>query len=232
MYYTLIDNLRLPSEFASSANGAVTFSGAYPIPANHGRAYSRRPRAALLPNRRALFQRRSTRRRRHEAAAKTPTVNEWNLTIEQQLFQHGFARWVCRIVRVSRILSIDPNTIPAQICSSASCATGGTGAARGTVAQGEKYIPVLPAPVAPASSVRPNPYLGAGFFWLTGGNSSYNALQLELNRRLAHGLQFRTNYTWAKNLDMNSALTIAQAQNQPQMVLDRNDVRRDWAHLR
>ena len=49
-----------------------------------------------------------------------------------------------------------------------------------------------------------------------------------MNRRLAQGLQFRTNYTWAKNLDMNSALTIAQAQNQPQMVLDRNDVRRDW----
>ena len=32
-------------------------------------------------------------------------------------------------------------------------------------------------------------------------SSSYNALQLELNRRLAQGLQFRTNYTWAKNLD-------------------------------
>ena len=27
---------------------------------------------------------------------------------------------------------------------------------------------------------------------------------------------------------MNSALTIAQAQNQPQMVMDRNDLRRDW----
>src|SRR5437762_4551936 len=48
-------------------------------------------------------------------------------------------------------------------------------------------------------------------------------------RRLSRRLQFRGNYTWAKNLDMNSALTIAQAQNQPQMVMDRNDLRRDWA---
>ena len=49
-----------------------------------------------------------------------------------------------------------------------------------------------------------------------------------MTRRLSQRLQFRGNYTWAKNLDMNSALTIAQAQNQPQMVMDRNDVRRDW----
>src|SRR5207244_1313729 len=66
------------------------------------------------------------------------------------------------------------------------------------------------------------------FFWNTEGNSSYNALQVEVNRRLSRRLQFRGNYTWAKSLDMNSALTIAQAQNQPQMVMDRNDLRRDW----
>jgi hypothetical protein len=70
--------------------------------------------------------------------------------------------------------------------------------------------------------------VAAGFFWFTAGNSSYNSLQLEATRRLSKGLQFRGNYTWAKNLDMNSALTIAQAQNQPQMVLDRSDLKRDW----
>jgi hypothetical protein len=96
------------------------------------------------------------------------------------------------------------------------------------VAEGTKFIPLLPTPPAPASSARPNPYLGAGFFWFTSGNSSYNALQIDVTRRLSQQLQFRGNYTWAKNLDMNSALTIAQAQNQPQMVMDRNDPRRDW----
>jgi hypothetical protein len=53
-------------------------------------------------------------------------------------------------------------------------------------------------------------------------------MQVEVVRRLAQGLQFRAGYTWAKNLDMNSALTGAQANNQAQMVLDRNDPRRDW----
>ena len=85
--------------------------------------------------------------------------------------------------------------------------------------QGAQYIPV---------GTRPNPYLGAGFFWYTEGNSSYNALQTDVTRRLSRGLQFRGNYTWSKNLDMNSGLTGAQANNQAQMIMDRNDLRRDW----
>jgi hypothetical protein len=87
------------------------------------------------------------------------------------------------------------------------------------VLQGQQYIPV---------SLRPNSYLGAGFFWYTEGNTSYNALQLDVTRRLTRGLQFRANYTCSKNLDVNSALTGAQANNQAQMVLDRNDLKRDW----
>jgi hypothetical protein len=51
---------------------------------------------------------------------------------------------------------------------------------------------------------------------------------LDLTRRLSRGLQFRADYTWSKNLDLNSGLTGAQAQNQAQMIYDRNDLRRDW----
>jgi hypothetical protein len=76
--------------------------------------------------------------------------------------------------------------------------------------------------------VRPNQYVSNSFFWYSEGNSSYNALQVDVTRRLTEGLQLRANYTWSKNLDHNSALTIAQGQNQPQMVMDRNDLRRDW----
>ena len=118
------------------------------------------------------------------------------------------------------LLSLDPNSIPAQICASATgCTAGGTGAARSTVAQGAQYIPV---------GTRPNQYLSGGFFWYTEGNTSYNALQTDITRRMSHGLQLRFNYTWSKNLDMNSALTGAQANNQAQMIMNRNDLRRDW----
>jgi hypothetical protein len=154
--------------------------------------------------------------------AKTQAVEEWNFTLEQQLDRNT----VLRLAYVGShgyhgLLSIDPNSIPAQVCSSAGgCTAGGTpGTARSTVPQSAQYIPI---------ASRPNPYLGAGFFWYTEGNSSYNALQVDVMRRLTKGLEFRANYTWSKNLDMNSGLTGAQAQNQAQMIMDRNDLPRDW----
>ncbi len=121
-------------------------------------------------------------------------------------------------------LSVDLNSIPAQICANAAgCLTAGGTATAATaqskVAQGQQYIPV---------GTRPNPYLGAGFFWYTEGNNRYNALKVDVTHRLSQGLQFRANYTWSKNLDMNSGLTGAQAQNQAQMIMDRNDLGRDW----
>jgi hypothetical protein len=36
------------------------------------------------------------------------------------------------------------------------------------------------------------------------GNSSYNALWATANKRLSHGLQFNTSYTWSKSIDYNS----------------------------
>ena len=156
-----------------------------------------------------------------QANASTPTVQEWNLTLERELSRNT----VLRVAYVGShgyhsLLSIDPNTIPAETCSSADgCASGGVGATKGRVPQGAEYIPF---------GTRPNPYLSSGFFWYTEGNSSYNALEMEVNHRLSQGLEFRANYTWSKNLDMNSALTGAQASNQAQMVLDRNDLKMDW----
>ena len=156
-----------------------------------------------------------------QANAKTPTVEEWSISLEQQLSPNTMLRLAyAGSVGYHDLLSIDPNTIPARLCASESgCPAGGIAGAKSFVAQGMEYIPV---------GTRPNPDLSSGFFWYTEGNSNYNALQFELLRRLAQGLQFRANYTWAKGLDINSALTGAQANNQAQMVLDRNDLGRDW----
>ena len=153
--------------------------------------------------------------------ARTPAVQEWNFAVEQELSPNIAVRLAyVGSFGYHSLLSIDPNSIPAQICSSPSgCVSGGVGTARGRVAQGQQYIPV---------GTRPNRFLSGGFFWYTEGNSSYNALQVDVTRRLSQGWQLRANYTWSKNLDMNSGLTIAQAVNQPQLVMDRNDLRRDW----
>ncbi len=215
-YYSLIDDLSFLLNSLPPYNGSAAFSGSLfsftpiapnvPVPPACGAGIT--PCTTYAPQ-------------GVQADAKTPTVEEWNLSIEQQLDRST-------VLRASYVgsfgyhgfVSLDPNTIPAQICASAAgCTAGGIGSARSVVPQGAQYIPV---------GSRPNSNLSAGLFWYTEGNTSYNALQLDVSRRFGRGFQFRGNYTWSKNLDVNSALTIAQANNEPQVVLNRNDLHRDW----
>ena len=218
-YYSIIDALSFLLNSLPPFNGSVAYSNTQLsklLPVTPGIA----PPPSCGPNvltRCAIYAPQGI-----QPDAQTPTVEEWNFTIEQQLTRDS-------AVRVGYVgshgyhglLSLDPNTIPLQICTGAGgCVSGGTpGTTKGEVPQGAEYIPVQP---------RPNPYLSSGFFWYSEGNSSYNALQTDFTHRLSHGIQFRANYTWSKNLDMNSALTGAQAQNQAQMILDRTHLRRDW----
>lgn len=221
-YYSLIDDLAFLINSLPPYNGSLTFAGplssitpitpGVPDPPSCGPGISTGC-ATYAPQ-------------GVQADAKTPTVEEWNLSVEQQIEpntafrvayvgSHGYHGFV----------SVDANSIPAQICASASgCKAGGTAftnapANAPTVPPGTEYIPV---------ASRPNRFLGAGFFWFTQGNTSYNALEAEVTHRLSRGLQFQANYTWSRSLDINSALTGAQANNQPQMVMDRTNLRRDW----
>ncbi len=230
-YYTLIDNLAFLINALPPYNGSAAYSGSLfnftstnnSIPFQKG-VLPPRSCGLGIPQPCTTFAPQGI-----DAVAKTPTVEEWNLTVEQQLTSNTAIRvGYVGSFGYHGLLSVDPNTVAAQICSTAGgCRAGGNAAAaaptnaalQSTVSQGAQYIPV---------QLRPNPYVSAGFFWLTEGNSSYNALQVEVNRRLTRRLQFRANYTWAKNLDTNSGLTGAQANNQSQMILDRNDLRRDW----
>ncbi len=218
-YYSQIDSLAFLLNSLPPANGSATFSNVQlgtvvPItpgvqpPPSCGPGISQ-PCSTFAPQ-------------GIQSNAQIPTVQEWNLTVEHQLA----SRTALRVSYVGShgyhgLLSIDPNDIPSQICQvSTGCIAGGTpGTTKSAVPLGAQYIPV---------QSRPNPYLGAGFFWYTEGNSSYNALQTDIIQRVARGLQFRANFTWSRNLDMNSGLTGAQSNNQAQMILDRNDLQRDW----
>jgi hypothetical protein len=224
-YYSLIDDLAFLLNSLPPYNGSLSFSGPLSSIVPIVRGVAPPPTCGPnVPTPCATYAPQGV-----QANAKTPTVEEWNLAIEEQLNQST----VFRIAYVGShgyhgLFSIDPNSIPSQICANAAgCQAGGV-ATNGTpatvanqshVAQGTEYIPV---------GRRPNQYLGAGFFWFTEDNSSYNALETEVSHRLSQGLEFRANYTWSKNLDINSGLTGAQANNQAQMVLDRNRVSRDW----
>ena len=219
MYYSLIDDLAFLLNSLPPYNGSITSSGSLfaitPVIPGAPVAPSCGPGVPIPCTTYAP--------QGVQQNAKTPTVQEWNLSIEHQLSSNMALR-VAYVgsFGIHGLLSVDPNTIAPLICAGATCTAGGTAttaASQSQVGQGQQYIPL---------GARPNPYLGAGFFWFTEGNSRYNALQIDVTRRLTRGLQFRTNYTWSKNLDLNSGLTGAQAQNQAQMIMDRNNLRRDW----
>jgi hypothetical protein len=209
MYYSLIDDLSFLLNSIPPYNGSVSLKGSLPslVPLTAG----------VPPAPGTIFAPQGV-----QPNAKTPTVQEWNFTIEQQLSRNT-------VLRASYVgsfgyhgfVDVDPNAIAPLVCAASTCSAGGDLKTGSVVPQGTLYVP------GPGTAL-PNPKLGAGFFWYTEGNSSYNALQVDFTHRFSSGLQFRANYTRSKDLDMNSALTGAQASNEAQMVMDPYDLHRDW----
>ena len=210
LYYSLIDNLSFLINSLPPYNSSLSLKGSLPSLVPIVRGVPPAPGTIFAPQ-------------GVQPNAQTPAVNEWNVTLEQQLSRNT----VLRIGYVGSFgyhgfVSLDPNAIAPLVCSSAAgCSAGGNLKSGSTVSQGTLYVP------GPNAAL-PNPQLGAGFFWYTEGNSSYNALQVDLMHRFSSGFQFRANYTFSKDLDTNSALTIAQSSNEPQLIMDPYDVRRDW----
>src|SRR5579872_1581860 len=58
----------------------------------------------------------------------------------------------------------------------------------------------LPGP-GPVAARRPYPSFGAIYYLDSNGNSSYNGLQVELEKRYSNGLQFISSYTYSKCID-------------------------------
>jgi len=73
----------------------------------------------------------------------------------------------------------------------------------------------------PANFFRVNPTTGSGGAWLVinGGNSTYNALQVEVRRRMSSGLLAQGSYAWAKSLSNMLASSSAVA-SQPTTLRD------------
>ena len=49
-----------------------------------------------------------------------------------------------------------------------------------------------------------NPQYSSLYGWFSNGNSSYNAAQFSLRRKMVHGLEFDINYTYSKSIDAGS----------------------------
>ena len=163
---------------------------------------------------------------------KTPTLQQWSFTIERAITND-------LMLQVSYVGSESYNVVTGtglnvaqpQVCSDpAGCLSGGIRPANQAVRvpQGTTYMPSTPpvpcGPNYPASctlQMRPNPFVGAASpVWFFNGTSSYQAGNVSLTKRAARGLTFKTNYSFAKILDENSASLNAAATNEPANVLN------------
>jgi Carboxypeptidase regulatory-like domain len=132
----------------------------------------------------------------------TPSVVSWTFKVEQQLAKntsltvayigsHGY----------HQILSGDQNEPAYVVCPNAACPA--------SLGAGTIFYP---------TTTKANPLVANTTSWFSTGVSNYNGLEVDVRRSFAHGLQFRGNYTFAKNLDNGSAWNTSVSANTPAFV--------------
>jgi hypothetical protein len=134
----------------------------------------------------------------------TPAVIKWGLQVEQQIApQTALTIGYEGSHSYHQILSEDMNEpIPTYL------------------ADGAPYF-------APGSE-NANPDLANSTSWVSQGVGLYNALEVDVRRSYANGLQFRGNYTWSKNLDDGSAWNTSVSGNTPAYVEFPFNPKLDW----
>jgi len=156
---------------------------------------------------------------------QTPTLISYSLRVEQELSpntvltvgyvgSHGY----------HEIVSVNDNEPTPLICPASPCPAN--------------YPSNFPVPLAgtpiptgtyfiPAGTPTANPALGSAWAWFSVGDSSYNALQVDVNHRFSGGLALRGVYTWSKALDDGDSLNATTAGNAPGLVSNPFNLRAD-----
>ena len=86
------------------------------------------------------------------------------------------------------------------------------------IVNGRVFYPASGTLAAPTAPIKANPAVANTTSWWSGGSSNYNALVVDVRHDLSHGIQFRANYTWSKNLDDGSAWNTSVSSNTPAFV--------------
>jgi hypothetical protein len=134
---------------------------------------------------------------------KTPTVESWSLKIEQQLSSNtSLGISYIGSHAYHELLSLDANLPTPTICPASPCPAG--------YPAGAYYYPTG-APLA-------NNTVWNTTHWFSQGISSYHGLEVDVNRRFGHGLQFRGVYTFSKTLDDGDNMNTSVATNSPAFV--------------
>ena len=168
----------------------------------------------------------------------TPTLISYTLRVQQQLSpntaitvgyvgSHGY----------HEMIGLDANEPIPTICPAAPCPAVYPTAPPATAASGFPVTSPLAGAPVPAGSyyipvgtpkANPSALLANTWTWFALGTSSYNALQVDVNRRFSNGFSVRGVYTWSKALDDGDSLNQTTANNAPGLVSNPFNLRADW----
>jgi Carboxypeptidase regulatory-like domain len=153
-----------------------------------------------------------------------PTIISWMFRVQQELTpntvltvgyvgSHGY----------HELLGVDANEPFPVICPASPCPTTYSskfpvGIAGTPVPAGTYYVP---------TSVRANPTIANTWTYFSQGDSSYNALQVDLNHRFSYGLALRGAYTWSKTIDDGDSPNATTSGGEPALVSNPFDLNAD-----
>ena len=159
----------------------------------------------------------------------SPTLESWSLRVEQQLSPNtSFTVGYVGNHAYHELIGVDENAPQPIPCAGAACQINLTTFSSTGVAT---TVPVtLPTgtPYIPTGTAKPNARLSTTWTWMSEGDSSYNALQVDLNRRFSSGLTVRGVYTWSKTLDDGDSYNATAAGNDVALASNPYNVRADW----
>jgi hypothetical protein len=164
---------------------------------------------------------------------QAPTLISYSLRVQREIFPNtSFSIGYVGTHGYHELLGLDANEPAPVICPASPCPANlpnltladDTTVAGGPVRAGTFYIPAACA----AGNVTCNSAIGPTWTWFSRGDSSYNALEIDVNHRFSHGLSLRGVYTWSRALDDGDTLNPTTANNAPGLVSNPFDIRADW----
>ncbi len=146
---------------------------------------------------------------------KTPTLVSWSIRVQQELTantaltvgyvgSHGY----------HELIGIDANEPFPVICPASPSpanypASFPAGIAGTAVPAGTYYVP---------TATRANNTIANTWTYFSEGDSSYHALQVDLNHRFSHGVALRGVYTWSKTIDDGDSLNATTSGGEPALA--------------
>ncbi len=155
----------------------------------------------------------------------TPTLISWSLRVEHEITKNT-ALTVAYIGShgYHELVGVDANEPFPVICPASPCPAVYPGSfpapyAGSPIPAGTYYNP---------TSTKPTPSLGPTWTYFSEADSSYNALQIDVNHRFEHGFLVRGVYTWSKALDDGDSPNPTTSGNEPAVVSNPFDLKTDW----